>query len=93
MNFKHENNRIFIENEDGDVIAEATFPVLNEEVVNINHTFVDPSLRGQGVAGKLMLEVAKKLRKENKKAMISCSYAVKWFDKHEEYKDVVYRSK
>jgi len=90
MIFKHETDRIYLENENGDVVAEVTFPVLNDEVVNINHTFVDPSLRGQGVASKLMLEVAKKLRQENKKAMISCSYAVQWFDKNKEYKDVVY---
>ncbi|NLJ89393.1 MAG: N-acetyltransferase [Clostridiales bacterium] len=90
MSFKHETDRIYLENENGDVVAEVTFPVLNDEVVNINHTFVDPSLRGQGVASKLMLEVAKKLRQENKKAMISCSYAVQWFDKNKEYKDVVY---
>lgn len=92
MNFQHEDNRIFLLNEDGKEIAEVTFPSLKDDVVNINHTFVDPSLRGQGVATKLMMELAKKLRAENKKALISCSYAVQWFDRHEEYKDVVYRS-
>ena len=92
MNFQHEDNRIFLLNEDGKEIAEVTFPSLKDDVVNINHTFVDPSLRGQGVANKLMMELAKKLRTENKKALISCPYAVQWFDRHEEYKDVVYRS-
>ena len=92
MNLQHEDNRIFLLNEDGKEIAEVTFPSLKDDVVNINHTFVDPSLRGQGVATKLMMELAKKLRAENKKALISCPYAVQWFDRHEEYKDVVYRS-
>ena len=69
-----------------------TFPSIKDDVVNINHTFVDPSLRGQGVASKLMMELVKKLRAQNKKALISCPYAVQWFDRHEEYKDVVYRA-
>ena len=92
MIFKYKDNRIYVENENGDIIVEAVFPDLNENVVNINHTYVDPALRGQGIASKLMKEVAEHLRKENKKALISCPYAVKWFDKHEEYKDVVFRS-
>ncbi len=91
MNFQYEDNRIFIVSEEGKEVANVTFPDLNQRVVNINHTYVDSSLRGQGVASKLMLEVAKKLKKENKKALISCSYAVQWFNEHEEYKDVVYR--
>ncbi len=91
MKFQYEDDRIFIVDEDNKELAEVTFPELNENVVNINHTFVDPSLRGQGIAGKLMLELSKKLRKENKKAMISCPYAVYWFDRNEEYKDVVYK--
>lgn len=92
MKFQHEDNRIYAKSKDGDVIAEVAFPALNESVVNITHTYVDKSLRGQGVAGKLMEEVASFLRKENKKALISCSYAVRWFDKNEEYKDVVFKS-
>lgn len=92
MNFQYEDNRIFLLNEDDKEVAEVTFPSLNDDVVNINHTFVDSSLRGQGIASKLMMELAKKLREENKKALISCPYAVQWFDRHEEYKDVVYRS-
>lgn len=92
MNFQHEDNRIFLLDEEGKVIAEVTFPALKDDVVNIESTFVDSSLRGQGIASKLMMELAKKLRAENKKALISCPYAVQWFDRHEEYKDVVYKS-
>lgn len=91
MEFQYEENRIYLEDEDGQEVAEVTFPALNENVVNINHTYTDPSLRGQGIASKLMLELAKKLRRENKQAMVSCPYAVTWFDRHEEYKDVVYK--
>lgn len=88
MDFKYEKNRIYLDGEDGKTIAEVTFPDLSKDVVNINHTFVDESLRGQGVAGKLLLAAAEKLRGEGKKAYLSCSYAIKWFESHPDYSDL-----
>ncbi|MEL7648321.1 MAG: GNAT family N-acetyltransferase [Sedimentibacter sp.] len=89
MEFKHESNRIFLENEEGKTIAEVTFPETSDNKVNINHTFVDGSLRGQGVADKLLTELAAKLKNNNKKAVPTCSYAVGWFEKHPEYQDLI----
>ncbi|GAA4653847.1 GNAT family N-acetyltransferase [Anaerocolumna aminovalerica] len=89
MEFKHESNRIYMDNEQGRTIAEVTFPEVKDGVVDINHTFVDESLRGQGIAGKLMKEAAEKLRKENKKVILTCPYAVGWFDKNKEYDDIL----
>ena len=88
MDFKHEKNRIYLENEDGNCIAEVTFPEMSGDKVNVNHTYVDRSLRGQGVADKLMTALALDLRKSNKKATATCSYAVDWFEKHPDFEDV-----
>ena len=38
-----------------------------------------------GYAGKLMETLAKDLEQRNLKAVPTCSYAVKWFEKHPEY--------
>lgn len=88
MEFKKESERIYIENEIGKTIAEITFPHISDDVVNIDHTYVDKSLRGQGVAEKLMLAVTEHLRNNNKKAKATCSYASKWFIKNDEYRDI-----
>ncbi len=88
MDFIYEKNRIYLEDENGKTIAEVSFPSISGNVVNIDHTFVDDSLRGQGVAGKLLEAAAEKIRKENMKAFPTCSYAVKWFEKNQEYKDI-----
>lgn len=88
MDFKHGKNRIYLENENGESIAEVTFPQISPNEVNINHTYVDPSLRGQGVADKLVRELVNYMRKNNLKAISTCSYAVDWFDNHPEYDDV-----
>jgi uncharacterized protein len=85
MEFKNETNRIYMENEKGEMIAEVTFPSISESVVNINHTYVDDSLRGQGIAGKLMEEVVEVLKNSGKKAVPTCSYAVMWFEKNKQY--------
>lgn len=88
MDFKYGSNRIYLENQNGECVAEVTFPKVAENEVNINHTFVDRSLRGQGVADKLVRELADHLRKTDKKAVSTCSYAVDWFENHPEYDDV-----
>jgi len=89
MEFQYESNRIYLENEEGKLIAEVTFPTIKDQLVNINHTFVDDSLRGQGIAGKLMEAVAEKLVKENYKAVLTCSYAVRWFEKNTQYEAII----
>ena len=50
MEFTVESNRIFYQQE-GKTLAEITFPETAPGVVVIDHTWVDPSLRGQGAAG------------------------------------------
>ncbi|MGI6069676.1 MAG: GNAT family N-acetyltransferase [Blautia sp.] len=89
MDFVYTDNKISLMDERGRVLAEVTFPEAGESVVNINHTFVDDSLRGQGIAGRMMEAAAEHLRKQNKKVVLTCSYAVKWFEKHPEYSDLL----
>lgn len=89
MEFITEKNRIYAEDENGKVIAEVDFPENESGVLDINHTFVDDSLRGQGVAGKLLQAAVEEIRKQGKKAAASCSYAKVWFEKNPENKDLL----
>ncbi|RGY96938.1 GNAT family N-acetyltransferase [Clostridium sp. AM58-1XD] len=90
MKYIHTDNQIAAYDDNHRLLAEVTFPDLDENSVNINHTFVDDSLRGQGIAGQLMRETASQLRKQGKKAVPTCSYAVKWFGKYrDEYSDIL----
>ena len=74
MTFTKESNRIFCA-QDGRTLAEVTFPEAGPGVVVIDHTWVDPSLRGQGVAGQLVKRAAGALRSTGRKARVTCSYA------------------
>ena len=91
MKFNQEKDRIFAEDETGKLIAEVTFSQRADGAVDINHTFVDDSLRGQGIADQLMREVHESLKKEDRKAILTCPYAVKWFRNHPEKEDVLAR--
>jgi len=89
MEFQKEPGRVFALDEAGKVLAEVTFPTREDGVAEIDHTFVDPSLRGQGIADQLLNEAVKALRQEGKKARLVCSYAVTWFEKHPEHSDLL----
>ena len=80
MKFTKTNNGFVKYDENGRVIAEITYATTsNPNVVLADHTFVDSSLRGQGVAGKLLDVLVKDMADQNKKIKASCSYVVKKF--------------
>lgn len=82
MDFQTESNRIYKEDENGKVIAEITFPETEKGVFCIDHTFVDDSIRGQGVAGQLVQLAAEKIQAQGGKVTATCSYAKHWLEKH-----------
>lgn len=87
MDFLHEPGRIYAM--DGDKLtAEVTFPARDGTAV-ITHTFVDDSLRGQGVAGALLEAAVAEIRGQGLRAEPVCSYAKVWFDHHPEAADLL----
>lgn len=89
MNLIYEDNRIYAKNETGLLLAEVTFPTRDEKRVDINHVYVDESLRGQGIASNMMLEAYNFIKKKGLLIVAKCPYAISWFKKHQEYQDIV----
>lgn len=89
MKYTREPNRVFAENEKGNFMAEVTFPEYEEDIVTIDHTYVDPSLRGQGVATELMRHAYEHIKANGKKARATCPYAISWFRRNPEAKDIL----
>ncbi len=83
MKFIHEPNRIYGIDEAGNVLAEITFPRTAPGVYTIDHTIVDSSLQGQGIAGKLVQAAVEDIRSQGGEVRATCSYAIKWLQKHE----------
>jgi len=78
MDFKKEENRIYAENENGETLAEVTFYEIEKGKYNIDHTFVDDSLRGQGIGSKLVEEAVKTLTEKGAQIEATCPFAQKW---------------
>jgi predicted GNAT family acetyltransferase len=90
MNWNYEDGRIYSKNEKNELMAEVTYEYIGDDEVNINHTYVNPVLRGQGVAGELLRLLAEHLRKSGLKATATCTYAISWLNRHEdEYADII----
>lgn len=86
--FVKESNRVYLPGPDGP-LAQITFPQREETSVVIESTFVDGSLRGQGVAGQLMEAALAVIESRGQKAVPRCSYALDWFLKHPEKKNLM----
>lgn len=82
MEWAAERDAVRCLNEQGEVVAEVTFPEVEPGIVEINHTFVDESLRGQGIAGQLLGRAVASIAASGYRARPTCSYAVRWFEKH-----------
>ena len=81
MEWTFEEGHIYHADGQGNVTAELTY-VRSEDAVEINHTFVDSSLRGQGVAGRMMTAAMEYFESKGWKVTASCSYAKAWLEKN-----------
>ena len=82
MQFIKEENRIYATNEDNETVAEVTFYEIENGVYNIDHTFVDDSLRGQGIGSKLVEEAVKIIKERGAKVQATCPFASKWIEEN-----------
>jgi hypothetical protein len=89
MDYITQENRIFSEDESKLLLAEITFPTRDDSRMDIDHVYVDESLRGQGIASHLMELAYREIKSRGKKIVAKCPYAISWFKKHEEYQDIV----
>lgn len=89
MEIKEEKERFVLLNDEQEEAGEMTWSNAGPEIMIIDHTFVDPTYRGQGLAEKLVAEGVEKARKEGKKIIPLCPFAKKEFEEKSEYADVL----
>ena len=79
---------------DSKVVARIDFPLLENDNIVITHTFVDDSLRGQGIASYLVGKVISFVKEKNYSIKAECSYAVHYFEKNniKEYRGIYDKS-
>jgi uncharacterized protein len=90
---KQGENEFYVE-EKGEKVANVSFTSggtdeKGREVINLDHTYVSDSLRGQGVGNALVKKAVEYARQENKAITAACPFAKKIFDDTAEYQDVL----
>jgi uncharacterized protein len=83
------NNKFYIGEDEENPIAEITFVPEGPSKIIVNHTYVSETLRGQGIALKLVNKVTEYAREENKKIIPTCSFVKKVITGSKEYEDVL----
>ena len=76
-NYITEENRIYLQDENWNILAEIDFEKIDEKTYNISRTFVDDSLRGQGIGSELVEKAITYLTSKWYKVSATCSYAKK----------------
>lgn len=81
MQFKTEKEKIVCL-ENGREAGMVTFSETGKGIFDINHTFVDSSMQGKGIAAQLVRRAITEIHLRGGEVRASCSYAQKYMDKH-----------
>ncbi len=88
MDIIKKDQAFVIEDTSGKIIASISYQKDKDNIILANSTYVDPSLRGQGVARQLLDRLAEYARENDLKIRPLCSYVVDAFEKYDAYQDV-----
>jgi predicted GNAT family acetyltransferase len=88
---EHGKKGAFFIEKDGEWIAELSYTREGARKMVIDHTEVDESLRGKGIAKKMVETAVKFARRENLLIKPVCTFAKKVLEASEEYEDVLTR--
>lgn len=86
---EHGTRGAFFIEQNGQRVAELTYGRTSAALVNIDHTEVDSSLKGQGVARKLLDAAVRWARETNTQLSATCSYATAQFARDTSLRDVL----
>jgi len=71
------------------VLAQMTYSIASPELIIIDHTEVDPSLKGKGMGKQLLMAIVEKARTEKFKILPLCPFAKSVFEKDKTITDVL----
>lgn len=88
-NIKHDDDDLrFYAVLDGEE-AELTYTYTEDDVLDLDHTFVPPSQRGKGVADQLVKAGLEFAKSQDYKVIPSCPVVEAYVQRHPEYQDLV----
>jgi len=83
------NKGAFVIDGDGKRLATMTYSVAGDDMIIIDHTEVDPSLRGTGAGQALVAAAVAWARDSSRRILPLCPFARSVFERTPEYADVL----
>lgn len=92
MNIRQEGNPESGKFVTEDGLGEIVYSRAQDGIITVEHTEVDPSLKGKNVGKQLVNAVADWARKEHLKVIPQCTYARAVMQKDPSFNDILYHS-
>ena len=73
---------IYMTDDDWNILAEITFEQVDNKTYDIDHTFVDESIRWQGIADELVEKAVDYIQSQWFSVTASCPFAKRWLKKN-----------
>lgn len=86
---EHGDRGAFLIERDGERLAELTYRLESSGCATLDHTYVSPALRGEGVGMQLVEAAVDWARQRGMKLMPVCSYARAAFEREQRFADVL----
>lgn len=80
--------RRFVADIDG-AAAYITYREVDGRILDLNHTFVPPALRGGGIASQLTAHALRFARAEGCRVVPSCPFVAAYVERHPEYRTLL----
>lgn len=89
MNVEHDPaaHRFTVRTPDGS--GELAYSETGDRVINLQHTFVEPALRGTGAADALVRAALAYARDHASRVVVSCPYVRRWLRRHPDERDTL----
>lgn len=71
-------------------VGEITFIYMDKQIINVNHTYVNPKYRGKGIAKKLIEKLVEMSRNNELKILASCPYVKAELSNSYKYNDLIF---
>lgn len=84
-----EGKGMFYIEKEGDIVAELTYTLRDNNVMTLDHSETEPGHTGEGLASSLVKHSVDYARENNLMIDPLCDYAARQFKKHEEYHEVL----
>lgn len=79
---------MFYIEKNGEMVAELTYTLQENNIMTLDHTETDPEFEGEGLASSLVEHSVNYARENDLKIDPLCKYAAAQFKRHEEYREV-----